>query len=304
MLTAADAQNLVYLGKSLALASALSWAMAVILFRISGKNVHPIGLNLFKSLLSGILMIMTLGIFHQPLFPAVPLNYYVLLLLSGIIGIGVSDTLLFAGLNKLGASLTAIVTCSYSPFVIILAALFIGERMSPWQIAGVMFIISAVSTISLKTDGINSLSRKQLLSGIFLGLSAMLSMALSIVIMKPVLSQTSLLWATITRILGGGVFLTAVILFHPAGKRMWQSIFSRESWKPMLSGSFLGGYLSLIAWMAGMKYAQASEASVLNQMNTIFIFILGIIFLKEKLTPKKAAAFILAATGVILVIFF
>jgi drug/metabolite transporter (DMT)-like permease len=72
----------------------------------------------------------------------------------------------------------------------------------------------------------------------------------------------------------------------------------------MFSGSFLGGYLSLIAWMAGMKYAQASEASVLNQMNTIFIFVLGIIFLKEKLTPKKTLAFILAATGVVLVVFF
>jgi drug/metabolite transporter (DMT)-like permease len=56
--------------------------------------------------------------------------------------------------------------------------------------------------------------------------------------------------------------------------------------------------------MAGMKYAQASEASVLNQMNTIFIFVLGIIFLKEKLTPKKTLAFILAATGVVLVVFF
>jgi drug/metabolite transporter (DMT)-like permease len=301
---AMDAQNFVYLGKSLALASALSWAIAVILFRISGKNVHPIGLNLFKSLFSGILMILTLWVFKQPLLPALPLNYYALLLLSGIIGIGVSDTLLFAGLNRLGASLTAIVTCSYSPFVIILATIFIHESMSPWQIAGVVFIISAVSTISLKTDGINSLSRSQLLRGIFLGLTAMLCMAVSIVIMKPVLSHTSLLWATITRIAGGGFFLTAVVLLHPAWKQIWKSIFSRESWKPMLSGSFLGGYLSLIAWMAGMKYAQASEASVLNQMNTIFIFVLGIIFLKEKLTPKKTLAFILAATGLVLVVFF
>lgn len=303
-MTAADAQNLVYLGKALALGSALSWAMAVILFRISGKNVHPIGLNLFKSLLSGILMVLTLWIFRQPLLPTLPWSHYALLLASGIIGIGVSDTFLFSGLNRLGASLTAIVTCSYSPFVIILAAIFIGESMSPWQVAGVVFIISAVSTISLKTDGMNTLSRRDLISGIFLGLAAMLCMAVSIVIMKPVLNTASLLWATIARIAGGTVFLTTFILVHPAGKKMWQTIFSRESWKPMFSGSFLGGYLSLIAWMAGMKYAQASEASVLNQMNTIFIFVLGIIFLKEKLTPKKTLAFILAATGVVLVVFF
>ncbi|MFO7866036.1 MAG: DMT family transporter [Candidatus Aminicenantes bacterium] len=298
------AQNWVYLGKTLALSSALFWAMAVILFRISGKHVHPIGLNLFKSALSGILMAVSLLVFHQPFFPALPWHYHALLLLSGIIGIGISDTLLFAGLNRLGASLTAIVTCSYSPFVIILAAVFLGESISGWQMAGAVFIISAVSTISVKTDGVNPLSRANLLSGIFLGLAAMLFMAVSIVLMKPLLNQSSLLWASLIRITGGILFLGGVMCFHPSAKRIRESIFSRQSWKPMLSGSFLGGYLALIAWMGGMKYAQASEASVLNQMNTIFIFVLGILFLKERLTPKKTLAFILAAAGVILVVFF
>jgi len=49
--------------------------------------------------------------------------------------------------------------------------------------------------------------------------------------------------------------------------------------------------------MAGMKYTQASIASALNQLNTIFIFILAAIFLKEKVSTAKLAAIAMAFAG-------
>jgi drug/metabolite transporter (DMT)-like permease len=56
-----------------------------------------------------------------------------------------------------------------------------------------------------------------------------------------------------------------------------------------------------IAWMAGMKLTKASVAAPLNQLNTIFIFILAAIFLSEKVTKGKIIAVILATIGAILV---
>jgi drug/metabolite transporter (DMT)-like permease len=46
-----------------------------------------------------------------------------------------------------------------------------------------------------------------------------------------------------------------------------------------------------------MKYAQASVAAVLNQLNTIFIVVIAAIFLKERLTAWKIAAVVLAFIG-------
>jgi len=54
--------------------------------------------------------------------------------------------------------------------------------------------------------------------------------------------------------------------------------------------------------MAGMKYASVSEASVLNQMNSVFIFVLGVIILKEPATQKKIFALGIALCGVVLVL--
>jgi drug/metabolite transporter (DMT)-like permease len=266
--------NLSDLGKFLSLGSAFIWAVAVILFRITGREVQPLGLNLFKSLLVLPLLLITIWISGDPIFPDLPWKNYAVFLVSGIVGIGISDTLFFASLNRLGASLLAIVNCSYSPFVIMLAAIFLAESMGIIQLVGVAFIVTAVMTISRKKQKA-PVPRRVLLAGIGLGLAAMMTMAVSIILMKPVLDNSSILWATLMRTTGGMIFLGGAVIWHPHRKSILREIFDTQSWKAMVPGSFFGGYLSLIAWMGGMKFIQASEASALNQMSTVFIFILG-----------------------------
>lgn len=290
-------------GEVLSLAAAVVWAVAVILFRVSGRSVHPLGLNLFKSTLATLLLIITILMAGQSLFPQLSRQNYIMLFLSGIIGIGISDTLLFASLNRLGASLSAIVNTSYSPFVIILAAIFLQENMNIWQLLGVCFIITAVLAIVYEKERI-SLPRKVLIAGIAFGIAAMFTMAVSIILMKPYLNESTILHATFIRTLGAIVFTWGLVLFHPERPAIFSEILSRRNWKPMIPGSLCGSYLSLLAWMGGMKLIQTSEASALNQLNIVFIFILGVIFLKESITLRKTSALILAAVGAMLVTLF
>lgn len=295
-------QSLSHLGEILATSSALIWAAAFILFRISGRHVHALGLNLFKVILSGILLAAAMGILGDPIFPSFSWKSYGWLLLSGITGIGIADTLLFASLNRLGAGLSAVVNSSYSPFVIFLAFLFIDEHLNGFQLFGVLLIISGVLTISQKKEKF-PVSRRDLITGIILGIVSMFFMAIGIVIMKPVLNQSPLLWATLMRTAGGILFLTPVILLHSKRRVILSQTLSIKNWKPMLSGSFLGGFVSLLAWMGGMKYTLASQASALNQLTTVFIFVLGAIFLKERVTKRRVLALFLAFAGAILVTF-
>ena len=57
-----------YLGEILALAAAVVWAFAVIMFKKSGEAVHPIGLNFFKGALAATLLVPTIWIFGETLF--------------------------------------------------------------------------------------------------------------------------------------------------------------------------------------------------------------------------------------------
>ena len=283
-------------GETLALATAFVWAVAVVLFRVSGRKIHPIGLNLFKNVLALLLMALTMAVLGRPFLPAVPLETTGLLLLSGFLGIAVSDTLFFHSLNRLGASTVAIIDCFYSPFVIGMSFVLIGERLTGWQLVGAALVVSAVLTVS-KEKREERADGKNLLIGIVLGILAMFFVALGIVMVKPVLGAVSLFWATLVRLVGGTVGVGLAVPFLRDRRKILQPLLVKANWKAMVPASFLGSYLSLILWMGGMKFTQASVAAVLNQLNTIFIVIIAAIFLKERLTGWKIAAVILAFIG-------
>jgi drug/metabolite transporter (DMT)-like permease len=141
------------------------------------------------------------------------------------------------------------------------------------------------------------------LQGIALGLAAMAVMAVSIVVMKPWLSDVPVLWATLLRTAGGLLLLAVVFGAHRRRPELILEICNPKNWMLMASSSVFGGYLAYTAWMGGMKYTSASIAAALNQMSTVFIFVLGIILLKERATGKRFLALGLAVTGVWLITF-
>ena len=224
--------HLPHLGEILALLCAILWATAVILFRKSGETVSPLGLNLFKNILALALFIPTSLVLGAALVPKSSPDDYLLLLASGILGLALADTLFFKSLNLLGAELSAIVDCLYSPFIIGLSVIFLYERMTGIQIFGVLLIVSAVLAISRKEDRKN-ISRHDLTLGILFGVLAMASMAVGIVMIKPLLDRSPLLWVVEVRLLAGCVGLGLYLLFHP--------LASNPFWLPISTGEILFG---------------------------------------------------------------
>jgi len=292
-----------YQGETLALITAVVWAIAVILFKKSGESVHPIGLNLFKNVLAAVLFLPTLWFFEKVVFLDAPYEDYLLLLASGALGIGIADTLFFECLNRLGAGLTAIVDCFYSPFIIALSMLWLGEVLTWLQVLGVLLIISAVLTATYRGGDSTPAVRRNLIIGTILGIVALALMALGIVMIKPLLNRSPLLWVTETRLLGGVIILCLATAFHPARRRILSSIFIPEGRLYTVSGSIIGGYMAMILWLAGMKFTQVSTAAALNQTTNIFIFVFAAIFLKEKINLQRLVGIILAVAGALLVTF-
>lgn len=286
----------------MALGAAVVWAFAVILFKKSGERVHPIGLNLFKNLLAFTLFLPTLYFAGQNLFYRATIEDYLLLVISGVLGIGISDTLFFMCLNRIGAGLTAIVDCLYSPFIIGLSMLWLAETMTVWQIVGAIMIISAVLTVASRKNN-SHVSRRDLFLGLTFGALAMATMAVGIVMIKPLLNRSPLLWVTEIRLAAGILFLVLYLAGHPRRKVIVGSIGSVRQWGYTFWGSFAGAYLSMLFWISGMKFTQASIAAALNQSNNIFIFVLAAIFLKEPINRQRVLGIALGVAGSFLVIF-
>ncbi|HNT01445.1 MAG TPA: EamA family transporter, partial [Candidatus Saccharicenans sp.] len=215
-----------------------------------------------------------------------------------------SDTLFLWTLKLIGASLTAIVDSVYTPFVIILSFIFLGERLNWHQLIGVALIALAVVIIarnqSDSPDG--PASRRNLLLGIIMGTTGMALVAVAVIIIKPVLSNVPVVWATGVRLAGGTLPLLLLPII-PRFRYMFTPLLKLSNWKNLAPASFLGTYLSLLFWIGGIKYAFASITAALSQLSTIFVFVLAALFLKEKVTRTRILAVIMAFLGAFLAIY-
>jgi len=293
------------LGSVFALTSAFLWASAVILFKKSGEVFSPVSLNIYKSIVALILVSITMFILNIPIFPDKPINDWLLLAASGFLGITLADLFFFMALNRLGAGLVAIVECLYLPSVIFFSFILLKESLSVNAIIGGLMVLTAVLVGSIKRKKTleETLESKIPLSGIILGCLSMIFLACGIVMIKDLLERTDIFWATLVRVTSASVSLLTLILFHPRRRQYFNELKFSKAWVTAFPASVIGNYLALLCWVAGMKYTSASRAAILNQMSSIFIFILAAVFLKEKITMNRTLAILLALTGAGLTIF-
>jgi len=245
------------------------------------------------------LFIPTILLWYGPRLPEVTTVNLGRLFLSGFLGLGVADTLVFTSLNVLGAGVMAIVECLYSPFVILFSIIWLGETLSRTQAFGCALVIAAVLMASV-TAKVHGVPRREVRLGVAIGMTAIVLVAAGVVIAKSALDQTPLLWAIETRYLGGlvGVMILRPFLRGKVGKAIPK--LSRNEWLTLF-GAAGAGYFQMILWLGGMKFAQASIAAVLNQTATIFTIVLAALILHEPLTRVRIAAATLAMAGVVLI---
>ena len=279
--------------------AAFFWAAAVIMFKKSGETVSPMALNLFKCVVTLLLLVPTLWIADVPLFPIRPAHDWLLFAISGFLGITLADTFFFMALKRLGAGRWAVVDCLYLPFIILTSALFLDESIGLKGILGALLVVAAIAADSCsRSSGV--ISRQDFMLGLWFGVLAVVLIAGSVVMVKPLLGQTSVLWASFVRLLAGVVGMIVITLIHPERRVILAVLVPSAAWKIILPASIVGNYLAMLAWLAGFKYTLVSVAAILNQLSTIFTFVLAAIFLKEPVTLPRLVAIALAVTGALL----
>ncbi len=292
--------NIPYIGEILSLICAIVWAAAIMFFRKSGETTKPFALNFFKNTLASILFILTSLLLGKEIFRNAPLRDYLILIISGVVGISFADTVYFASLNILGAGISTVVNTLFNPFVIGLSFFFLGEKLSILQLIGAALIISAIGITTIRVTALE-ITRKKLAFGIFLGVLSVLAMAASVIVAKPILDNSPIIWCTEVRLIAGTIVMAIIALFHPRRKIIFSAFIPSKNWKHLIPGTVLGAYLAMVIWLAGLKFAYASVATAINQTSVIFVFIFAAIFLKERFTFRKFIGLALSFGGIILV---
>lgn len=296
------------LGETLSIGCALTWAVGVIIYKRLGEDLPPLKLCLLKNVIVLVLVVGTVAFLVSPLAPSAGLTRLpwptfgaptvLLALASGLIGIAIADTLYLRALNRIGAGRMGVVGNLYSPFVIVLSFLFLGERLSALQLVGFLLVMTGLLIVNAP-DRLDRLDRAVLRRGVIEGAVAMALMAIAIVMMKRTLENEPFWWLVLLRVTGAVLGLGALVLALPSLRRDWSASGRPKRWGTLLAAAFVGQYLSMSLWLAGYKFTDASVASILNETASIFILVFAALFLGEALTRRSLLGVALTLSGVV-----
>lgn len=289
------------MGEFFSIACAACWALAVILFRRSGETLPAFELNLFKNLLATGLMVPTILIFHGFGLPGYSAAQWLVVVISGIIGIAIADTWYLRALNLMGASRTGVVGMLYSPFVIILSMLFLAEALRPVQYLGFILVLAGILLVTWHRNR-QQVSLRAIRLGVAYAAGSVMLMAIGIVMVKPILEEHEFLWTVGVRLAAGAVGMLLFVSLSRGWHKMMIHYRSPQPWGTVLMASLLGSYISMIFWLAGYKLTQASIASVLNETAAAFIVLFAWLMLGEEMSWRKLCGVTLAFGGVVVIV--
>jgi drug/metabolite transporter (DMT)-like permease len=283
------------LGEAFALLSAMAWAVGVILYSKLGTWLPPLQLNFIKNTLVLGMLAVALPLVHGLALPDISAAEISIAITSGVIGLALADTLYLKALNQLGAGRMGIIGNLYSPFVIALSFVFLGERLGPLQIVGFVLVSSGVLLVSGKRE--REAGGPSVLSGVLLGVLAILLMAVAIVMVKRVLEAQPLVWISLIRM--GGALVGLLLIVGLRGElRTLNPWRMRVHWPTLVIAAFVGQFLSTLFWLGGYKYTDAMVAAILNESSSAFIVLLAWLWLREPMDRRRAGGIALAIAGV------
>ena len=292
-----------------ALCSAFLWSIAVVTFKSVSKDLSPFLINSVKNSIAFILFILVFNFLGLPFwYDGFILNDYLIIIVSGILGMGIGDSLFIYALSRIKANQAAIIDTMAPVINYFLSFIILGTILNLSQTIGSLIVIIAILFITYE----NKLDKNQEnvdKKGVALQLIATVTSCYGIVLLKPVLNKVGdsiqlQIWITVFRLLPGMLIAWIIFFSQKNSMLLLLKIKNRDILKKMFLGSFLGTFMALSFWIIG--YANIPEppiASIIGQTAVIFITVFSSFFLKEKITVIKSISILVAILGVMIVIF-
>ena len=286
------------MGDIYAIITALCWSSAVILFDVSSKKMDSFQLNVLKNFVGVFGFILTIIVLSIPI-PIFSQHEILILFFSGVIGIAIADLLFLDSLRRIGSGLSAVVATIYSPSIFIIAYLLFGEIVRLQSYIGGVLVITGIVIATYKLPQI--VKNNDLYIGIIFGVFAQIFTAYSVLLVVPIMENNPIIYIALIRFSIGLIVTVAVLVYRSGIHGLFYTLKEGLGNTTIIIAAILGTYLSVIFWLAGFKYTLAGRAAIYNQLSTILIIIMAVLFLKETMNVKKWIGITLSIFGAILV---
>jgi DME family drug/metabolite transporter len=285
------------IGIALALLSAMTSGLAVILVRKNDSGSNAFDISLIISCV-GMIILWPLAILITD-FGATTIEGIMLFAISGVLSPGIVRLFYYGGLEKLGASVNSSVFAIYPLYSSLFAVLFLGEMLSAENWLGILLVILGGFFVALSSRKINNKHKASknalifpMLGGLTLGLASTTRKFALNLFNAPVLGVA----------VGYSFSLLAyalILMFSaPTRKKLSLKKDFRYFWK-----AGIGQALAWVLTFYALSFELVSIVTPLLAIEPIFVVFFAYLYLRklEHVSPKLVVSIILTVVGAVLV---
>jgi DME family drug/metabolite transporter len=134
----------VILGEFAALGAAISWAVAPMLYRRALFSMKPMSANIVRCASNAAVLVLILfALGKVEAIASLPIEAVIAIVASGIIGLGIGDTLYMVGLNSVGVARAVPLATTYQLFSLVWAVM-LGEPVTVTAVLGACVILLGI----------------------------------------------------------------------------------------------------------------------------------------------------------------
>ncbi len=261
----------------LALLAALSWSIASLISADLTRTLGGIGFNRIRLIFVSIMLIFYASVSNT--WSSININFLTTIIISGIIGVFLGDTLLFLALQKIGPRRNNILFSLAAPFTIFLNIFVLNEKMFLTQLLGCLLVFVGVIVAITYGNGHNNKHRWEIIEGsikfgIIFGVLASLCQAIGLILMKPILNAGADPIASAAIRTSISAFLLSFTYFSNNEIIIDKAKFTINIiLKTILSG-FLGMALGMSLLLIALQQADAGIVATLSSTSPIMILFL------------------------------
>ena len=290
-----------YIGEISALAVAVCWTLSALFFEKAGSRIGSLAVNVIRLMTAIVLLGFGAWITRGFFFPTdATLHQWFWLSLSGFIGFFLGDLCLFHSYSIIGSRMAALVMTLAPPITVGVGYLFLGERLSFQQIAGITIIVGGILIAMLGKEKGEKLNFKVPLKGFLFALGGATGQALGLILSKKGIGDYDAMSATQIRAITGGISFILLVTFLRRWGSIRQGVSDKTGMKFVLSGSLFGPVIGVALSLFAIQHTKAGVAAALMGLVPIFIILPSAIMFKERITPFQVFGAFISVAGCIL----
>lgn len=283
------------LGKvyALLLIMVVIFGIAVPVIKRSLREMSPIAFSASRYLIASVLLTLLLLVTEKRFWVRRQDTLRVIGL--GLLGHGLAQVLLVAGMARASANDTAVILASTPVAAGLLATLMRVEH--PGRRGKLGIAASFLGMVPIALSDRAGLGHGDLV-GDLLVLAGVVCTAAYLVLIRPLMQENSPLRLTAATITTGAVALLLLTLL--GGERVAWAAVSTTAWLCLAYAAILSLALAQVIWSIGVKEAGSTRAAIANNLTPVVTFIVSWSLLGESLTVAQIIGGAITVGGVVL----